>query len=259
MQQLPLGVRIPDRAVFESFLAAKNLQAVEHAKRVAEGAVTGVTWICGPGGVGKSHLLQAVCARADAGGRAVAAGGGQAGADGRASSGTGEQAAAGRGGRAGYFPLTELAPLGVGVLEGLATSLEVVCIDDLDRVVGELDWEHALFGVFREIVEKDGRLVVSAKAPPALLPWKLPDLGSRFTSAAIFQLRELDESEQQSVLQLRARVRGFELPDDTSRWLQRRFPRDMRTLYELLDTLDEAALVAQRRLTIPFIRSVLKE
>ena len=31
----------------------------------------------------------------------------------------------------------------------------------------------------------------------------------------------------------------------------------MRQLYELLDTLDEAALVAQRRLTVPFIREVL--
>ena len=67
----------------------------------------------------------------------------------------------------------------------------------------------------------------------------------------------LDEAEQQAALQLRARVRGFELPEETPRWLQRRFPRDMRTLYELLDTLDEAALVAQRRLTVPFIREVL--
>jgi chromosomal replication initiation ATPase DnaA len=32
----------------------------------------------------------------------------------------------------------------------------------------------------------------------------------------------------------------------------------MRTLYELLDTLDEAALTAQRRLTVPFIREVLR-
>jgi hypothetical protein len=31
----------------------------------------------------------------------------------------------------------------------------------------------------------------------------------------------------------------------------------MGTLYQLLDTLDSAALVAQRRLTLPFIRSVL--
>ena len=229
MQQLPLGVRIPDRAVFQSFLPGRNLQAVEHALRVASGAATGAAWICGPAASGKTHLLQAVCARASE-----------------------------NGGRAGYFPLAQLASLGVGVLEGL-TLLGCVCLDDLDRVVGELEWERALFAVLREIQEREGRLVVAAKAPPALLSWKLPDLGSRFTAAAIFQLRELDEREQREALQLRARLRGFELPDDTSRWLQRRFPRDMRTMYELLDTLDEAALVAQRRLTVPFIRSVLKE
>jgi DnaA family protein len=245
MQQLPLGVRIPDRAVFESFLPGKNTQAVEHMVRVAgasDAAVSvgaggapdrgsgaqAVSWLCGPASSGKTHLLQAVVARA------------------------------GKTGRAGYFPLMELAPLGVGVLEGL-TALEWVCLDDLDRVVGQLDWEKSLFGLLREIQERDGSLVVAAKAPPALLPWALPDLGSRFTAAAIFQLRELDEGEQQQALQLRAHVRGFDLPDETARWLQRRFPRDMRTLYNLLDTLDEAALVAQRRLTIPFIRSVLKE
>jgi DnaA family protein len=74
----------------------------------------------------------------------------------------------------------------------------------------------------------------------------------------VFQLRVLDESEQQAALQLRARLRGFELPMETLQWLQRRFPRDMRRLYALLDTLDEAALAAQRRLTVPFIREVLR-
>jgi DnaA-homolog protein len=53
-------------------------------------------------------------------------------------------------------------------------------------------------------------------------------------------------------------LRGLELPVETWHWLQRRFPRDMRTLYELLDTLDVAALAAQRRLTVPFIREVLR-
>jgi len=260
MQQLPLGVRIPDRAVFESFFGGPNAQAVEYAMRVAAGGAVvpevaapwpgstaaragstevavgagrevgthAVTWLCGPTSVGKTHLLQAIVARA------------------------------GKRGPAGYFPLIELAPLGVGVLEGL-TSLDCICLDDLDQVVGQLDWETALFGLLREIQERDGSLIVSAKAPPALLPWSLRDLGSRFAAAAIFQLHELDEDDQQKALQLHAHVRGFELPDDTARWLQRRFPRDMRTLYNLLDTLDEAALVAQRRLTVPFIRSVLKE
>lgn len=226
MRQLPLGVRLPDRAVFAGFLTARNREALEHVKRVAGAEVAGTTWICGPASAGKTHLLQATCSQA---------------ADSR---------------RAGYFPLAELANLGVGVLEGLP-QLECLCIDDLEAVVGQLEWEQAIFGLLREVEDDGGTLVMAARPPPALLPWALPDLGSRCTAAAVLQLRALDESEQQQALQLRARLRGFELPEETSRWLQRRFPRDMRRLYGLLDTLDEAALAAQRRLTVPFIREVL--
>jgi DnaA family protein len=227
VQQIPLGVRLTDRAVFASFLPARNREAVEHAARVANGDVVGATWMCGPTGAGKTHLLQAICA--------------QAGLS-----------------RSAYVPLGELGRLGTGVLDGLS-QLDCTCIDDVDELAGQDDWEQALFGLLREVHERGGRLVISAKAPPVLLDWRLPDLASRLAAAAVFQLRVLDEAEQQDALQLRARLRGFELPEETSKWLQRRFPRDMGTLYDLLDTLDEAALVAQRRLTVPFIRSVLQE
>jgi len=226
VHQLPLGVGLPDRAVFASFLPGRNGEAVEHASRVAGGAVAGATWICGPASAGKTHLLQAICS----------------------------QAAESR--LAGYFPLAELAPLGVGVLDGL-TQLQCVCLDDLEAVAGRLEWEKAIFGLLREIEESGGALVMAARPPPALIAWALPDLGSRCAAGAVLQLRALDEVEQQQALQLRARLRGFELPEETSRWLQRRFPRDMRRLYGLLDTIDEAALAAQRRLTVPFIREVL--
>jgi DnaA-homolog protein len=115
-----------------------------------------------------------------------------------------------------------------------------------------------LFALLRETEDAGGALIAAASAPPSLLPWALPDLGSRFAAGAVFQLRPLDEAEQQAALQLRARLRGLELPEETWQWLRRRYPRDMRRLYELLDTLDEAALTAQRRLTVPFIRDVLR-
>ncbi len=225
MHQLPLGVRLPDRAVFESFLPAGNAQALEHARRAAAGEA-GLTWLCGAEGSGKTHLLQAVCA------------------------------AAGQSRRSGFVPLGELAALGVEVLEGLP-QLSCLCVDDLESVVGRREWERALFTVLREFTESGGSLLLAARVPPALLGWSLPDLASRCAAAAVFQLRPLDESEQHQALQLRARLRGLELPQETVRWLQRRFPRDMRRLYGLLDTLDEAALAAQRRLTVPFIREVL--
>ena len=226
MHQLPLEVRLPDRAVFASFLPARNREALDHARRAARGEIAGATWICGPPSAGKTHLLQAICS----------------------------QAAELH--RAGYFPLAELASLGVGVLEGLP-QLRCVCLDDLEAVAGRLEWEKAIFGLLREVEECGGTLVMAARPPPALLAWALKDLGSRCAAGAVLQLRALDEAEQQQALQLRARLRGFELPEETSRWLQRRFPRDMRRLYVLLDTLDEAGLAAQRRLTVPFIREVL--
>ena len=228
MRQLPLGVRIPDRAVFGTYLAARNEQAKEHLVLVASGHRTETTWICGAHGTGKTHLLQAVCVQAS------------------------ETM------QAGFFPLRELKAAGVGLLENLP-QLDCLCLDDVDTVTGDREWERALFGVLREIQERGARLVMSAVVPPALIGWSLPDLGSRCSASSVFQLRVLDEEEQNEALKLRARVRGVELPDETARWLQRRFPRDMHTLYNLLDTLDEASLVAQRRLTVPFIRSVLKE
>jgi len=228
MRQLPLGVRLQDRAVFASFLAGRNLQALEHVRVLAGGAAGGVAWLAGPAGAGKTHLLQAAWGTP----RATR--------------------------RAGYITRAELGPLGSGVLDGLR-DIECLCLDDVHAVAGDGAWERALFELFCALEERGGRLILAASAPPALLEWRLPDLASRFAASAIFQLRVLDEAEQREALKLRAQVRGLDLPEETARYLQRRFPRDMRTLYELLDTLDEAAIIAQRRLTVPFIRSVLQE
>ena len=227
MQQIPLGVRLVDRAVFGSFLPAHNVEALEHLQRIARGAPAPLTWLCGPPGSGKTHLLQATCAAAS------------------------EHV------RAGYVPLAQVAALGVGVLDGLP-QMQCLCVDDVDQVAGRREWERGIFGLLRETEESGARLVLAAQAPPALLPWSLADLGSRCAAALVLQLRLLEEHEQQVALQLRARLRGLELPEETWQWLRKRFPRDMRTLYQLLDTLDEAALSAQRRLTVPFIREVLR-
>jgi DnaA-homolog protein len=228
MRQLPLGVRLADRAVFASYLPGRNGEAVQHLQRVARGEATGATWLCGPAGSGKTHLLQATCVSAS-----------------ETSS-------------AGYLPMRELAALGSAALEGWP-HLDCIALDDLEAIAGHAARERAIFTLYRELDERGGRLIAASVEPPALLPWDLPDLRSRLAASAVFQLRPLDETERGQALQLRARVRGLELPFETARWLLRRVPRDMGSLYRLLDTLDEAALSAQRRLTIPFIREVLEK
>jgi DnaA family protein len=228
MQQLPLAMRPRERAVFDSFVAGPNAQAVQALLEIAAGALREPVWLCGPPGSGKSHLLQALCAQAQ-----------RAQID------------------AAYLPLRQLYQLGVEALSGWQYT-QVLVLDDVDAVAGQRDWEQPLFGLFREAQERGAVLVAAAAEPPLHVPFALPDLASRFAATTLLTLRPLNETEQREALRLRARARGLELPEDTALYLQRRFPRDLATLYQLLDTLDEAALAAQRRVTVPFIRSVLE-
>jgi DnaA-homolog protein len=227
MQQLPLAMRLRERAVFESFVPGPNLEAVESLRAFAAGTATGVAWLSGAAGTGKSHLLQAACALA-----------------------------AHRGLTAAYLPLRQLLPLGPEALTGWQQA-RLVAIDEIEAVAGHLLWEQGLFTLYRESQERGAALVAAANEPPARLPFALPDLGSRFAAATLLPLRPLGEAEQREALRLRAHARGLDLPEETAVYLQRRFPRDLPTLYQLLDTIDDAALQAQRRLTVPFIRSVL--
>ena len=98
---------------------------------------------------------------------------------------------------------------------------------------------------------------MSAGAAPAQLRIGLPDLLSRLGWGVVYQLKALDDGQRMQALQLRAQQRGCEMPDETASYLLRRLPRDLPALFDLLDQLDEASLAAQRKLTVPFVKSVL--
>jgi DnaA family protein len=227
MRQLTLGVQLKERATFASFLTARNQELVAHLRHVAAATPPGSTWLAGPHSAGKSHLLQAVCAELDPGKRAA------------------------------YLPLETLLPFGPGTLDG-AESLDLACCDDVQAVAGVDAWEQRLFSLWQRAQERGSTLLFAARENPAHVDFGLADLKSRLASSAVFAVRELNDEEQLEALALRAQLRGFELPSETARYLQRRYPRDMRTLCEILDTLDDAAFVAQRRLTVPFIRDVIE-
>ena len=224
MSQLALPLQLADHAVFASFHASGNETLVATLQALAGGEQGQGCWLWGAPATGKTHLLQAVCDRA------------------------GDQSI--------YLPLAMLAGAGPGILEGLADR-SISCIDDVDTVAGDRGWEVALFSLYNELHEHGGQLVASAAAAPRECGFGLADLESRMSRLPVFQLRALDETDRAAALQLRAGHRGLDLPDETALYLLRRMPRDMASLYALLDKLDLEALRAKRRLTVPFVRDVL--
>ena len=223
MQQLPLRVRPGETARFETFVPGPNREVLQ---LLTGGSAPRVLWLWGRPGTGKSHLLRAACA-----------------------------AAGDRGGAATYIDLeTTPAP---ELLDGCDT-LDLVGLDGLDRVADDDDWNAAIFRLHTLMQDGPGRLLVSSTAPPAALSFKLADLRSRLLAAPVHQLRELDEEGHIQALEERAARRGLELSREAAAYLVHRLPRDMHSLCAVLDRLDEAALVAQRRLTVPFLREVLE-
>ena len=129
MQQLPLGVRLQDRATFASFHDVASAQPSAALRAALAGADSRMLFVHGPEGSGKSHLLQAGCAAML---------------------------------RTAYFPLRQLLSAGPGVLEG-ADGLALVAVDDLEEIAGEPEWERGLFKLYNDC-ESAGCRVVFAPA-----------------------------------------------------------------------------------------------
>lgn len=226
--QLSLSIGPRDDATFANFLSGDNNWLVNALHAQISGSGENFQYIYGAADSGKSHLLQAVCHLADENNL-----------------------------RSVYLPLEELALLSPEILEGLE-DLDLVCIDDLHLVAGRPKWETALFHLFNRLRDSGRYLIISADTPPSQLGVKLPDLASRLAWGVTFSLQTLSDDQKNQALKLRARDRGLELADDVARYILHRGPRTLTELFDMLEVLDQASLMAKRKLTIPFVRETLK-
>jgi len=225
--QLPLGLAMRESARFESFYRGPNAELVATLRAAVRGQGEPFLYISGGAGMGKTHLLQAACFEADAAGISTA-----------------------------FLPLAELAGMSPAVLEGME-QMQLVCLDDVQAIAGNETWEHAVFDLFNRVRAATATLLVAGSGRPDQCGLGLPDLVSRLGWGAIYRLKPLPDEDMIAALLHRARGRGLELPVETAQFLLKRIPRDLPSVFDLLDRLDEASMIEQRRLTIPFVKSVL--
>lgn len=225
--QLALGFRLRDDATFASFLPGNNQQVLRAALDIVKGIGDNFIYIWGAEGAGRSHLLQAICHAAPEANHS-----------------------------AFYVPLSNPDQLAAELFEGLE-NINLVCLDDIERIAGNSFWEEQLFHLFNRIRANNNRLIVTANTTPNNLAIKLPDLKSRLSWGTVYQMQILDDDQKLAALQLRAQSRGLDLDPAVGKFLLRRCPRNMLQLFTTLENLDQESLAKQRRLTIPFVKDVL--
>jgi DnaA family protein len=226
--QLSLAIQLNDEATFSDFVWGENTLLQTHIQQALTGQGEPLIYLWGLTGCGKSHLLQACCQHV---GRHQLP--------------------------AIYLPLNTLKEWGPEVIDGL-DGQALLCVDEVDAIASHPEWEEALFHLYNRIRDQGKTILILAGGhSPRQTPIELPDLRSRLSGGLVIQLHELNDDAKVETLRSQAKKRGLELPTPVAQFLVSRCARNMHDLHALLNRLDQASWVAQRKLTIPFIKAIL--
>ncbi len=194
---------------------------IDALKNPAERSV----YLYGSAGSGRSHLLQAAChAQADS----------------------------------LYLPLLELQHFPAqGVFEQVEQTA-LLCLDDIDCVAGNAEWEEALFHLLNRCQLSGARTVFSAARSPRQQALKLDDLRSRLSAAVVFALPSLTDEQLRDLLTLRVNLLGMSINERVVKYILRRTQRSASAVMQVVELLDKASLARGRILTREFVREVMQ-
>lgn len=225
MQQLALPIRLTAEQTFDAYhVSVENSVAVAAVQAMVQGRSDETQILLwGESGSGKTHLLNAAC-----------------------------HAASDIGWRIAYLPGSDLND--IDALLGVERC-DLLCLDDVQQL--NADAEEALFHAINRCREARTRLLISANAEPDNLPCQLADLTTRLQWGLNFQILALQDAALHDALEQLLMARELTWTDDVVAYMLKRYPRDIAQLRRCVMKLDEASLQAQRRITIPFLKSVL--
>ncbi|MFT5395604.1 MAG: DnaA family protein [Gammaproteobacteria bacterium] len=210
-----------------TFLQGENRTLLQLLKSIASSENTHSLYLWGLPGTGKTHLLQAVSKQANELNLHVA-----------------------------YIPLKQLNDISIEILHDLG-DLDVVCIDDLECIIGHPEWQQGLTWLYNELRDNGHSLIMSANISPTNIPLEVDDLKSRLSWDQVSQIKPPSDELKIQILKQKAKLRSFELSDEVIEFIIRRVDRDLGSLMNILDKIDHASLAAKRKITIPFVKELI--
>jgi DnaA family protein len=218
MRQLALDIAAAPAPTLENFVPGRNAElAATLRSLVAGSSVERSFYLWGAAGSGRSHLVQAVVAAAQARGRAA------------------------------------MLVDGATLRRAIAVDA-LIAIDDVHSLSPSAQVE--LFDLYNRLRAGGGALVATGDAAPAQLKVR-PDLATRLGSGLVYQVHALSDDEKKAALARHADERGLRLAPAVIDFLLGHAQRDLPSLLAILDALDRHALATRRAITVPIVRELL--
>lgn len=226
MKQIALDIGLSTGPTLANFCPGLNDEVLKHLQLwVGVKQNTALrppvpTYLWGPAGSGKSHLLKAV-----------------------------QQAWREQGAQVGWLDATVLDS------PEFYESWACVLLDDVHLYTAPQ--QHTAFNWFVHAQTYQLPVLSAGALPPPELMLR-EDLRTRLGWGHTFALQVLSESERRAVLRQSADARGVFLSDEVMDFILTRLSRDLGSLMEFLDQLDHYALQTKRAITVPLIKSMME-
>ncbi len=226
-EQYPLHFEFRANQTFDDFFAGANQPILEDLKQCVLGYGEQQIFVWARSGQGKSHLLQSCCHYAQ----------------------EHEYSSF-------YFDLSRHSLHKSAIFLGL-DDYEVVCVDNVDSIIGQVKWEQALAAFMQRHYERGHRLILSATNLPNHMTIKTSNVKANLSWGLMVQLKTLVDTYSIDALIFKADAMGLEISPQVGRFLMIQHQTELDGLWYLLERLDRASLSAKRKLTIPFLKQLL--
>ncbi|TVQ64419.1 MAG: chromosomal replication initiator protein DnaA [Phycisphaerales bacterium] len=238
-RQLPVS---PDYT-FDSFVVGPE-NRLAHAASIAiannPGKVYNPVFLHGGVGLGKTHLLQAICLRIlesapDA--------------------------------RIHYISCDEfvnqfMESVEKGQMAGFRRrfrDVDVLVIDDIHFLAGRDRSQEEFFHTFNALYQANKQVVVSSDAPPDQIPHLEQRLVSRFKWGMVAELEPPGYDTRVAIISKKAELRGVHIPNDVAKLVAQRIQANIRELEGAIVRLQMQATVEERPLDLALAHAVLGE
>jgi len=150
-------------------------------------------------------------------------------------------------------------PVDINEISVLYRSANHFAIDDIDlNIFEDNQKEQALFHLYNLLKNEGGTMLLMAQQRPADWNIGLPDLASRLKSCLSVEIKQPDDALLAAVLVKLFSDRQVRISHEVVMYLLHRIGRSMEAVYQLVDQIDHEALAQKRKISIPFIKSILE-
>lgn len=140
------------------------------------------------------------------------------------------------------------------LIEACRTSA-VMLVDDVHLLSNAA--QINLFNQFNQLKASNGSLISTGSYAPTQMGLR-DDLATRLAWGLVYQCQPLSDEDKATALKQHAFERGMELPDEVINYFLRNLRRDLNTLMNTLDALDEWSLMMKKPVTVPMLRKLLE-